>query len=139
MKKLHIFLLLMLGCLLGCVSYSWKLDDFAYAEFTKKECVTTRHLFLNNREGKSSYAFCTHGLSIIKSPNYEGILVATIPEGYKVNILEAGREKGRDGHVWDYLLGEISIGNEAKPIRFEYLVGLTDTTQRDIPFKHVTP
>lgn len=138
MTRLPIVLLAILGCLTGCFSYSWKLGDSEYSEFIDKECVTTKVLYLNNRKGKSPHAFYVHSLSMIKSPGYEGSVVQAIPEGYTVFVTGAGREKGGDGHVWDYLIGEITIKDSPEPIKFEYLIGLAGNIRREIPFKAAT-
>lgn len=134
----HIAIILLLSLLVGCMSYSWKTDDEKYDVYTGKECTATQPLFLNKMEGKPLYAFYPHEISTHTAFDSEGIVVAKIPKGCKFFITESGRERGGDGHVWDYLIGEIKVQNINEPIRFEYLVGLTGHQRYEIPFKPVT-
>lgn len=135
MKSIISMSIVAICCLTGCSSRSWLLDDSVFPAYINKDCVTTRDLYLNDATGGIPYAFYACSLSEIASPSYEGTVVAKIPAGYQVRILHAGRERGGDGHVWDYLIGEIVISNSHDPVKFQYLVGLAGDLHKGIPFK----
>jgi hypothetical protein len=134
--KQFAFILLVLLC--GCASSSERGEPQRYGAWVGQVAFLDREMTLYEAK-PHQFTFTPYvlsrgklsGVSTDKDPI--GRTVAVVPTGAEIRIVAFKRQRGGDGHVWDYLLGELRLSPEGATIPFEYLVGLADV-QRALPF-----
>jgi len=128
--------------LCSCITYDWSINDSKkYNRYIGNEVVSSKKLYVYKRpwgaEKYSKYALRDVFVdnSKVKEEDYYYIflLIEEIPPGKPFRILEARRERGGDGHVWDHLIWQVTIESTKEELIFVYLVGLSDENKQ-LPF-----